>query len=153
MGPLHGLPVSIKDQFNVKGYDSTIGYVGRAFSPSSEDDAIVIMMRRLGAIIIAKTNVPQSIMVSRIRFLGSQITRKQVVETNNPLWGITANPRDPTLTPGGSSGGESALLAEHGSLIGWGTDIGGSVRIPSSVTGLYGLKPSVSQSWIWIIDC
>ncbi|RYO62982.1 hypothetical protein AA0116_g4159 [Alternaria tenuissima] len=65
-----------------------------------------------------------------------------MAETNNPLWGLTVNPRDDLFTPGGSSGGESALLASQGSLIGWGTDIGGSIRGPSHMMGLFGLKPS-----------
>lgn len=65
-------------------------------------------------------------------------------ETDNPLWGLTTNPFDPRLTPGGSTGGEGALLAENGSVVGWGTDIGGSVRIPAHIMGLYSLKPSVS---------
>ncbi|KAF4538402.1 Acetamidase [Lasiodiplodia theobromae] len=127
IGPLHGLPVTLKDQFDVKGYDSTIGYVAKAFRPASEDAVVVALLRELGAIIIAKTNLPQSIMWC---------------ETENPLWGLTTNPRNPAFTPGGSTGGESALLAEHGSIIGWGTDIGGSIRIPSHMLGLYGLKPS-----------
>jgi Asp-tRNA(Asn)/Glu-tRNA(Gln) amidotransferase A subunit family amidase len=69
-------------------------------------------------------------------------------ETENPLWGLTTNPRDPTFTPGGSTGGEGALLSLRGSIVGWGTDIGGSVRIPSSMNGLYGLKPSVSPTFL-----
>ncbi|KAL4737263.1 amidase signature domain-containing protein [Aspergillus similis] len=127
IGPLHGVPVTVKDQFNVKGYDSTIGYVGRSFSPASEDAVLVQMLKNMGAVILAKTNLPQSIMWA---------------ETENPLWGLTTNPRDPALTPGGSTGGEAALLALHGSILGFGTDIGGSVRIPQSVLGLYGFKPS-----------
>lgn len=63
IGPLHGIPVSLKDQFDVCGLDSSLGYVGRAFSPRREDAAVVTIMRQLGAVIIAKTNVPQSIMV------------------------------------------------------------------------------------------
>ncbi|KAL4899249.1 hypothetical protein BDW74DRAFT_171622 [Aspergillus multicolor] len=129
-GPLHGVPVTVKDQFNVKGYDSTIGYVGRSFSPASEDAVLVQMLKSMGAIILAKTNLPQSIMWA---------------ETENPLWGLTVNPRNPALTPGGSTGGESALLALHGSIIGFGTDIGGSVRIPQSIMGSYGFKPSSSR--------
>jgi Asp-tRNA(Asn)/Glu-tRNA(Gln) amidotransferase A subunit family amidase len=82
----------------------------------------------LGAVFIAKTNLPQSIMWC---------------ETENPLFGLTTNPRDARLTPGGSSGGEGVLLAEKGSVVGWGTDIGGSVRIPAHMLGLYALKPSV----------
>jgi amidase len=61
--PLLGIPVTVKDQFNVKGYDTTIGYVGRAFAPASDDAVVVKMLRSLGAVIIAKTNLPQSIMV------------------------------------------------------------------------------------------
>jgi Asp-tRNA(Asn)/Glu-tRNA(Gln) amidotransferase A subunit family amidase len=69
-----------------------------------------------------------------------------MAETDNPVWGLTVNPNDPSFTPGGSSGGESALLSCNGSMIGWGTDIGGSIRGPSSMMGLYGLKPSVGSS-------
>ncbi|KAF2088103.1 acetamidase [Saccharata proteae CBS 121410] len=127
LGPLHGLPVTLKDQFDVKGYDSTLGYVGRAFHPAAEDAVIVAILKGLGAVVIAKTNLPQSIMWC---------------ETENPLWGLTTNPKNPKFTPGGSTGGESALLHERGSIIGWGTDIGGSIRIPSHMMGLYGLKPS-----------
>ncbi|KAI0123798.1 amidase signature domain-containing protein [Xylariales sp. AK1849] len=125
--PLYGIPMTLKDQFNVRGYDSTIGYVGRAFSPANNDAILVKMLRSLGAVIIAKTNLPQSIMWC---------------ETENPLWGLTTNPVDSRYTPGGSTGGESALLALHGSMVGWGTDIGGSIRIPAHMMGLYGLKPS-----------
>ncbi len=62
-GPLHGVPVTVKDQFNVRGYDSTIGYVGRSFSPAQEDAVLIQMLRKMGAVILAKTNLPQSIMV------------------------------------------------------------------------------------------
>lgn len=70
----------------------------------------------------------------------------QWCETENPLWGLTVNPRDPDFTPGGSTGGEAALLALHGSILGFGTDLGGSVRIPQNMVGLYGFKPSVGLS-------
>lgn len=63
VGPLHGIPISVKDQFNVRGLDSTLGYVGRAFAPAASDALLVDVLRRLGAIVIAKTNLPQSIMV------------------------------------------------------------------------------------------
>lgn len=63
VGPLHGIPVTLKDQFDVKGVDSTIGYVSRAYQPAEEDGVIVKILRDLGAVIIAKTNLPQSIMV------------------------------------------------------------------------------------------
>ncbi|OIW25154.1 amidase [Coniochaeta ligniaria NRRL 30616] len=130
IGPLHGVPMTLKDQFNVKGYDTTLGYAGRALKPASADSVLVAMLRKLGAVIIAKTNLPQSIMWC---------------ETENPVWGLTTNPMNPKYTPGGSTGGESALLYMEGSLMGWGTDIGGSIRIPAHMMGLYGLKPSSSR--------
>ncbi|KAI9923569.1 hypothetical protein MW887_008578 [Aspergillus wentii] len=129
-GPLHGIPITVKDQFNIKGVDTTLGYVGRSFSPATEDAVLVQILKSMGAIVIAKTNLPQSIMWA---------------ETENPLWGLTVNPRNPKFTPGGSTGGEGALLALHGSIFGLGTDIGGSSRIPQAVMGLYGFKPSSSR--------
>ncbi|OJD28235.1 hypothetical protein ACJ73_00365 [Blastomyces percursus] len=126
-GRLHGIPVTLKDQFDLKGVDSTLGYVGRSFSPATEDAALVQILKSLGAIVIAKTNLPQSIMWC---------------ETENPLFGLTVNPRNCKFTPGGSTGGESVLLALHASILGFGTDIGGSIRIPQHMLGLYGLKPS-----------
>ncbi|KAJ5204029.1 uncharacterized protein N7498_004908 [Penicillium cinerascens] len=129
-GPLHGVPITLKDQFNLTGVDTTLGYVGRSFAPADEDAVLVQLLKSMGAIVIAKTNLPQSIMWA---------------ETENPLWGLTTNPRNPDFSPGGSTGGEGSLLALHGSLLGFGTDIGGSVRIPQSIMGLYGLKPSSSR--------
>ncbi|KAF1952794.1 amidase [Byssothecium circinans] len=129
-GPLHGVPMTLKDQFDVQGYDSTIGYVGRAFKEAKQDCVLVALLKKMGAVIIAKSNLPQSIMWC---------------ETENPLWGLTVHPKNPDYTPGGSSGGEGTLLALRGSVVGWGTDIGGSVRIPSHMLGLYALKPSSSR--------
>ncbi|KAI5236025.1 acetamidase [Aureobasidium subglaciale] len=139
-GPLHDLPISLKDQFNIKGLDSTLGYVGRAFEPATSNALIVDILQRLGAIVIAKTNLPQSIMVRDWSALFFGLS--PWCETENPLWGLTCHPKNSDFTPGGSSGGEAALLALHGSLIGWGTDIGGSIRIPSHMNGLFGFKPS-----------
>lgn len=62
-GPLHGIPITVKDQFNIKGVDTTLGYVGRSFSPATEDAVLVQILKSMGAIVIAKTNLPQSIMV------------------------------------------------------------------------------------------
>ncbi|KAK1983999.1 amidase [Colletotrichum cereale] len=129
-GPFHGIPVTVKDQFNVQGLDSTLGYVGRSFKPAEEDAVIVNLLRSLGAVIIAKSNLPQSIMWC---------------ETENPLWGLTTNPRSEKYTPGGSTGGEAVLLACKATVLGWGTDIGGSIRIPSHMMGLYGFKPSSAR--------
>ena len=114
IGPLHGIPISVKDQFHVKGVDTTLGYVGRSFKPSSDTAVMVTILESLGAIIITKTAIPQSIMYG---------------ETESPLWGLTTYPGRPELSPGGSSGGEGALMAMSGSLGGWGTDIGGSIRV------------------------
>ncbi|KAI0148340.1 amidase [Hypoxylon sp. NC0597] len=130
IGPLHGIPVTVKDQFNIRGYDTTLGYVGRTFNPATEDAVLVDMLKNLGAIVLAKTNLPQSIMWC---------------ETENPLWGLTTSPFCDDYTPAGSTGGEAALLSLHGSLLGWGTDLGGSIRMPAHATGLYGLKPSSSR--------
>ncbi|KAI0096253.1 amidase [Nemania sp. FL0031] len=127
VGPLHGIPVTLKDQFDIAGFDSTLGYVGRAFHPATKSSVLVEMLESLGAVVMAKTNLPQSIMWC---------------ETDNPLWGLTTNPLDSDYTPGGSTGGEAALLASDASVLGWGTDLGGSVRIPSHIMGLYGFKPS-----------
>ncbi|KAI1134818.1 amidase [Hypoxylon sp. FL0543] len=130
IGPLHGVPVTVKDQFNVRGYDTTLGYVGRTLNPATEDAVLVAMLKKLGAVVLAKTNLPQSIMWC---------------ETENPLWGLTTSPFSKDYTPAGSTGGEAALLNLHGSLLGWGTDLGGSIRMPAHATGLYGLKPSSSR--------
>ncbi|KAJ8111798.1 hypothetical protein OPT61_g5692 [Boeremia exigua] len=127
VGPLHGICMTLKDQFDVEGFDSTLGYVGRAFEPALQDCVLVSLLKQLGAIIVAKSNLPQSIMWC---------------ETDNPLWGLTVHPKNSEFTPGGSTGGEGALLSLQGAVIGWGTDIGGSIRIPSHMNGLYGLKPS-----------
>ncbi|KAK7414574.1 hypothetical protein QQX98_006602 [Neonectria punicea] len=128
--PLLGIPVTLKDQFNLEGYDTTLGYVGRSFTPAGEDAVLVKMLRSLGAVILAKSNLPQSIMWC---------------ETENPLWGLTTNPVHKGYTPGGSTGGEAALLACKASMLGWGTDIGGSIRIPAHMMGLYGFKPSSAR--------
>ncbi|KIL85984.1 hypothetical protein FAVG1_10953 [Fusarium avenaceum] len=127
IGPLHGIPISIKDQFHVKGIDTTLGYVGRSFKPAADTAVMVTILEKLGAVIVAKTAIPQSIMYG---------------ETESPLWGLTTYPGRPELSPGGSSGGEAALMLMSGSLGGWATDIGGSIRVPSHLCGLFGLKPT-----------
>jgi len=127
VGPLHGLPISLKDQFDLKGLDSTIGYVALVGKPAARDAAVVRLLANAGAVFYVKTNVPTTLMMS---------------ETINNIFGRTVNPRNRKLTPGGSSGGEAALIAFRGSYLGVGTDIGGSIRHPCSYTGLYGLRPS-----------
>ncbi|KAK2750126.1 hypothetical protein FQN57_004621 [Myotisia sp. PD_48] len=128
VGPLHGVPVSLKDHYNVKGYPTTAGYCSYAKLPVKENDAhIVKIMRDAGAVVYCKTNNPQCMMV---------------LETVSNIYGRTLNPRNTLLGAGGSSGGEGALLAMHGSPLGIGSDIGGSIRVPAAFNGLYGFKPS-----------
>ncbi|CAI7599455.1 unnamed protein product [Penicillium pancosmium] len=131
-GPLHGLPVSLKDCFQVEGTDAAIGYTALVNQPTSKEDEseITKIMRQSGAILFCKTNVPTALMSG---------------ETFNAIYGYTSNPYNRNLSSGGSSGGESALLALRGSPLGIGTDVGGSVRIPASFCGLYSLKPSFGR--------
>ncbi|KAL4787446.1 fatty-acid amide hydrolase [Aspergillus varians] len=127
IGPLHGLPISIKDSFNIRGVDSSVGIAALALHPSDQDAPLVSLLQSLGAIIITKTNVPQT--------MGA-------LDSANHLFGRTLNPQNRQLTVGGSTGGEGALLALRGSMLGFGTDIGGSIRVPAMCNGLYGFKPS-----------
>ncbi|RAL15698.1 putative general amidase [Aspergillus homomorphus CBS 101889] len=130
IGPLHGLPISVKDSFHIAGVDSTTGLAGLAFRPATQNSPLVDLLTSLGAVIIAKTNVPQT--------MGA-------LDSCNHLFGRTLNPLNPRLTVGGSTGGEAALLAMRGSMVGFGTDIGGSIRIPAMCTDLYGFKPSAGR--------
>ncbi|GAA5885605.1 hypothetical protein JCM6882_007491 [Rhodosporidiobolus microsporus] len=130
VGPLHGVPVSLKDLINVKDVDSTIGFTHETNHPAADDAALVKVIRRAGGIPFVKTNVPQTMLS---------------FECGNPLFGATTNPYDPARIPGGSSGGEAALLASDGSPLGIGSDIGGSLRIPAHFSGCYALKPCHSR--------
>ncbi|RAH60096.1 general amidase [Aspergillus piperis CBS 112811] len=127
IGPLHGLPISVKDTFHITGVDATNGLAALAFHPSTKDADLVTLLQSLGAIIITKTNVPQTV---------------STLDTANHLFGRTLNPLNRRLTVGGSTGGEAALLALRGTTLSFGTDIGGSVRIPPMCVGKYGFKPS-----------
>ncbi|KAJ6110760.1 Amidase [Penicillium sp. IBT 16267x] len=129
-GPLHGLPISIKDNFHYKGRDATIGMVSFIDDVSTENSALVDILLDLGAVLYVKTNVPQTMMTA---------------DSHNNVFGRTLNPWNTTLGPGGSSGGEGALIALRGSPLGLGTDIGGSVRIPAHCCGTYGFRPSASR--------
>ncbi|CAF2517053.1 unnamed protein product [Rotaria sp. Silwood2] len=127
VGLLHGVPVSLKDQFRVKGLESSIGYVGWLGTVDEEESILTECLRKAGAIIYVKTNVPQSLMIG---------------ETINNIIGRTLNPYNRLLSCGGSSGGEGALVGLHGSPLGIGTDIGGSIRLPAAFNNLWSLKPS-----------
>lgn len=128
LGPLHGVPVSLKDMVNYKGLASTGGYVSALDLPVPQSNAALVeILLGLGAILYCKTNTPQTMMTA---------------DSENNIFGRTLNPHRLSLTSGGSSGGEGALVAIRGSLIGVGTDIGGSIRIPALCCGTYGFKPS-----------
>ncbi|KAK9465689.1 amidase signature domain-containing protein [Lipomyces arxii] len=127
VGPLHGLPVALKDTVNVAGQDSVIGIAAYAFQPEKENAVIVDMMEELGAVMYVKTNVPQSMMVP---------------DTDNNIFGITRNPIHKEITASGSSGGLAALIKFRGALLGIGTDAGGSIRVPAYSNGVYAIKPS-----------
>lgn len=129
-GPLHGLPVSLKDNFDIVGYPSSVGFCSWAEEIRKQDSTIVRTLRNLGAVAYVKTNVPTAMMIA---------------ETINNCYGRTINPLNRATTSGGSSGGESALIAFKGSPLGVGTDIGGSLRIPAACTGIYTLRPSYGR--------
>lgn len=126
-GPLHGLPVTIKDAIEVEGMRSTGGAVELTDHVPAEDAPTVARLRRAGAIVFGKTNVP--------RWSGD-------LQSFNEIFGTTNNPWDLTRVPGGSSGGPAAAVATGMTSFELGTDIGGSVRVPSHFCGVFGHKPS-----------
>ena len=130
LGPLHGVPVSIKDQFDVLDTPSTWGLPSRAGHRADREGPVVTRLRRAGAVPFVKTNVPVMLMQT---------------ETHNPVYGRTDNPYATDRTPGGSSGGEGALLAARGTPLGLGSDIGGSLRVPAHYCGIATIKPTARR--------
>lgn len=130
LGGLFGVPITIKEFFDVRGTNTTAGIVSLDHVPAKEDAVTVACLRTAGAIVLGKTNVPQ---------LGISI------ESENPVYGRTSNPLDLERSSGGSSGGESSIIASHGSPLGLGSDGGGSIRIPTHFSGLCGLKPTAHR--------
>lgn len=130
LGPLHGVPITIKEAFDLAGTPSTYGLPSRAAALAPSDDQYVHRLRQAGAIILGKTNVPQLLLYN---------------ETDNPLYGRTNNPWDVTRTPGGSSGGQAAIIAAGASPFGLGSDIGGSIRVPAAYCAIAGLKPTAGR--------
>ena len=127
-GPLHGVPFSIKDSIELAGTRVTAGTLGRKDAPPSTEDATLVRrLRRAGGIPIAKTNLPDLLFA---------------FESDNLIFGATRNPYDTARTPGGSSGGEAALLAACGSPVGLGSDCAGSVRLPAAFCGCAAIKPT-----------
>jgi amidase len=129
-GPLHGLPVSIKDSFKIKGLEATTGFVSFIDDVAEQNSALVDVLLDLGAVLYVKTNIPHTMMTA---------------DSHNHIFGRSLNPHNTALTAGGSSGGEGALMAFRGAPVGVGTDIAGSIRIPSLCDGVYGFKPTSSR--------
>lgn len=126
LGPLHGVPITIKDCFHVEGLPTALGIDGRD-ELASEDALLVRRLRDAGGIVLGKTTVPQGMVY---------------LETVSPLCGRTLHPTHPDRSPGGSSGGEAVAIAGGGSSLGLGSDLGGSLRIPAHFCGICALKPT-----------
>jgi amidase len=124
--PLLGVPVTVKDMIDVAGMPCRAGSLARTEVPGT-DAVLVQRIRAAGGVVLAKTTMPE---------LGLSY------ETDSPATGRTLHPRDPDRTPGGSSGGEGALLGADASAVGVGTDGGGSIRVPAAYCGLFGLRPT-----------
>jgi fatty acid amide hydrolase len=127
---LGGLPVTIKECFDLAGTASTFGLTSRRDVIERADDPYVAALRAAGAIPIAKTNVPQLMIYT---------------ETDNPLYGRSNNPWDVERSCGGSSGGEAAVIAAGASPLGLGNDIGGSLRVPAAFCGIASIKPTAGR--------
>ena len=127
LGPLHGVPITIKEQFLVEGTATTFGLPSQKHHRAEEDGPLVKRLRDAGAIILGKTNVSQMLLF---------------IESDNHLYGRTNNPWNLERTCGGSSGGEAAIIAAGGSPLGLGGDFGGSIREPAHFYGIQGLKPT-----------
>lgn len=130
LGALHGVPITIKECFDLAGTESTCGLPSRAGQPATADAPLVARLRAAGAIVVGKTNLSQALMFA---------------ESDNPVYGRANNPWDLERSPGGSSGGEAAILAAGGSALGLGTDIGGSVRQPAHSCGVCALLPTAHR--------
>ncbi|XP_025759019.1 vitamin D3 hydroxylase-associated protein [Oreochromis niloticus] len=129
-GLLYGVPVSIKENVAFKDHDCSCGVIINLDQPVEKDSVLVQVLKKQGAIPFVKTNLPQALLS---------------YDCSNPIYGQTVNPHNPQKTSGGSSGGEGALIGGGGSLLGIGTDIGGSIRIPASFCGICGFKPTAGR--------
>lgn len=129
-GPLHGLPITIKDTIETAGLRTTSGSKLRADYVPERDAPVVARLKAAGAIVLGKTNAAEMAMD---------------YTADNPVFGRTVHPLDPKLTPGGSSGGEAVAIATYMSPGGLGSDLAGSVRIPAHFCGICGLKPTTGR--------
>jgi fatty acid amide hydrolase len=130
LGPLHGVPVTIKDQFHVAGLPTVLGTPRLRGHVASDDGPVVAAWRRAGAIVLGKGNVPQML---------------SAVETDNDVFGRTNNPWNVERTPGGSSGGDAAIVAAGGVPLALGGDLGGSLRLPAAWCGIATLTPTARR--------
>jgi amidase len=129
-GPLHGVPMTIKDSLDTAGMISTGGTTGRKNFLPTTDATVVDRLKKAGAILMGKTNTPELTLS---------------FETTNLIYGKTSNPYDLTRTPGGSSGGAAAIVAAGGAPFDIGSDYGGSIRQPSHFCGVAGIKPTAGR--------
>lgn len=129
LGPLHGVPITIKEQFLVKNTVTSFGLLNQKDHRAVADGPLVKRLREAGAIILGKTNTSQLLVY---------------IESDNPVYGRTNNPWNLERSCGGSSGGEAAIIAAGGSPLGLGDDLGGSIREPAHFCGIQGIKPT---SW------
>lgn len=127
LGPLHGVPFTLKECYHVADTVSSIGVPRFQREVFDTDGPLVRRLQKAGGIILGKTNVPQAMLLH---------------ETDNPVYGRTNNPWRLGRSPGGSSGGEAAIIAAGGSPLGIANDLGGSIRQPAHVCGLFGIKPT-----------
>ncbi len=130
LGPLHGVPVALKDTTPTAGHRTTLGSYTHEHWVPERDAYIVQALRRAGAIVVGKTTTPEF---------------AHTLLTDSPLWGVTRNPWNLARTPGGSSGGSAAAVAAGCVPLAEGTDMGGSVRIPAAWCGIVGLKPGLGR--------
>ncbi|KAF5009274.1 hypothetical protein FDECE_4486 [Fusarium decemcellulare] len=130
IGPLHGLPIPLKDTFDVPGYATTWGYAANAKHRAQRESATVKTLRQAGAVFYCKTTMPQMGML---------------LETVSNLYGRTLNPFNLDFSSGGSSGGDAVVVALRGGPIAPSTDIGGSIRAPAAFNGLYAIRPTADR--------
>lgn len=130
LGPLAGVPVSVKECFDVAGTSTTIGLVNSRGHRAAADGPLVRRLSEAGAVLVGKTNLPQMMLMN---------------ESVNPVYGRALHPERADRSPGGSSGGEGALIAAGGSALGLGTDLAGSIRQPCHSCGIAGLKPTTGR--------
>jgi amidase len=128
-GPLHGVPITVKEAFNVAGLHTTWGNPAFKDYVADWDATVVARLRRAGAIVVGKTN--------------AHFMLADFAQTFNDVYGRTNNPWDLGFTPGGSSGGSAAAVAAGATFLDYGSDLVGSIRIPAAFCGVYGLRPSV----------